>query len=244
MSVGFYFYAHQFPTMKQTLTFLVLFLSANVWSQDETRREIKGKITSSISGLDGIYVVNHQTNNFVLSKEGGYFSIKAKPGDSLMFSSIQFKGKYVTIKEADFTGDLLFVRLEPMIHELDQVVIDKYDNINAYSLGILTKPAKSYTPAERRLKTAGDLKPSDFLGLLGGSMPADPIINAISGRTARLKKELAVEKKEMLMERIRERFEERYFVEKLKIPSEYVSGFLFYIVENDRFVTNTVLNKF
>ena len=30
-------------------------------------------------------------------------------------------------------------------------------------------------------------------------------------------------------------FERKYFVETLKIPDEYVDGFLFYIVENEKF---------
>ena len=52
-----------------------------------------------------------------------------------------------------------------------------------------------------------------------------------------LKKEMIVESKEMLLEQIENKYEKEYFITKLKIPEEYVKGFQFYLVENNRFVT-------
>lgn len=43
------------------------------------------------------------------------------------------------------------------------------------------------TQMERRLYT-GDFKPIDLLGLLGGSVNVDAILNSINGRTAMTKK--------------------------------------------------------
>ena len=75
------------------------------------------------------------------------------------------------------------------ITQLDEVKVQK-SNIDAVSLGILTKPGKVYTPAERRLKTATGLYASANAGtMMGGSVGLDPLINWISGRTALLKSE-------------------------------------------------------
>ena len=52
----------------------------------------------------------------------------------------------------------------------------------------LSLPNADVTPptqAERRLQTAGKV---EFKNILKGQIPVDPIINAISGRTRRLKK--------------------------------------------------------
>jgi len=38
------------------------------------------------------------------------------------------------------------------------------------------------------------------------------------------------------MDKIERWYEEKYFTETLKIPQEYVKGFLFYIVEDSKFV--------
>jgi hypothetical protein len=67
-------------------------------------------------------------------------------------------------------------------------------------------------------------------------MPADGLINLISGRTAMLKKELAVEKKEKLLEKIEYLFKEEYFLENLKIPKEYLRGFWYYAVDDKKLV--------
>jgi hypothetical protein len=50
-----------------------------------------------------------------------------------------------------------------------------------------------------------------------------------------LKKEVLVEKKEMLQLKTTDYFERDYFTKTLKIPEIYVDGFLFYIVENERY---------
>lgn len=202
----------------------------------DNRKILNGKLTGNIADLEGIYIVNMQTEKGVLTASGGYFSLVARPDDSLMLSSIQIKGMIVTLEASDFAKDLYFIKVDPMVHALDEVMVMRYDNLDAYSLGIVQKKPKSYTPAERRLQTAGDLKPVHFLGLLGGSMPVDPIINAITGRTAMLKKQIEVEKKEYLIDAIAEMYEEKYFIDTLKIPSDYLKGFLYYLVENDRFV--------
>jgi hypothetical protein len=146
-----------------------------------------------------------------------------KVGDTLQFSGLQIVTKKSVITENDITKQLYVVSLEAKVNLLDEVEIKQYKNINAVSLGILQRPAKVYTPAERRLKTASDYDVTDFLGpTIGFSMGLDPILNAISGRTAMLKKELKIEKKEYLLNKIEYMFKEEYFLENLKIPKEYI----------------------
>ncbi len=219
--------------MKAWPIIFALCLTPNVWAQ-ETRKELKGKVVSDVPDFEGVNVVNLNSGQSVQTNPGGYFSISAKPGDTLMFSSVMFKARQILIRAEDFDGKLLLVNLESLI-PLDAVSVARYRNINAKALGIIPQNQKSYTPAERKLKTAGDLKPIDFLGLLGGQMPLDPIWNAVSGRTAMLKKEIGIERKEMLLKKIEDRFEDRYFTERLKIPPDYVSGFKYFILENDSF---------
>ena len=50
-----------------------------------------------------------------------------------------------------------------------------------------------------------------------------------------LKNQVGVERKEQLQAKTSDYFEKKYFVENLNIPEDYVDGFLFYIVENERF---------
>ncbi len=64
-------------------------------------------------------------------------------------------------------------------------------------------------------------------------MDLDALINQISGRTKMLKKELIVERKEILQEKTLEYFNKDYMVNTLLIPEDYVDGFVFYTVENE-----------
>lgn len=215
--------------------FILVFAITSAKAQTPERKILKGKVNAHTSNLDGIYVINKTSEKETATKEGGYFKILAKPGDSLMFASIEFKGKTEAVDSTHFGQDLFMVKLETMVNQLDEVMIIQYKDINAYSLGILTKKAKSYTPAERKLFTATGVDPK--IGL-NSSFGVDPLLNLFSGRTAMLKKELEVEKKENWMEKLEDLYDEHYLTEKLKIPAAYIKGFLYYIVENEHFVNS------
>ena len=101
---------------------------------------------------------------------------------------------------------------------------------------------KKYTAAERKLQTATALNPTASAGTMaGGSISADPLLNFFSGRTAMLKKEVAVEKKEFFMKLLENMFSLDHFIDRLKIPADYVKGFEYYAIENDKFTA--ILNS-
>ena len=205
-----------------------------VIAQPVIRKMLKGKVVASVNNLEGIYVINTSTEKGMVTEKGGYFSVSAKAGDTLMLSSFQFKGVKIALTEDDFCKDLLFVKMKPIMIQLDEVMIFQYKNINAVALGIIPKGQKSYTPAERRLRTATGL---DAQIGLNTSLTIDPLFNLLSGRTAELLKNLQVEKKEFLLREIDNMFDKEYFTKNLKIPEEYVKGFQYYIVENTSFVS-------
>jgi hypothetical protein len=212
---------------------LFLFLTTLLQGQNSSfSKKINGKIIANNNDLEGVYIVNLKTEKSTSSERGGYFSLNASVGDTLLFSAIQFKGLKVKLKVEDFQKELFFVKLESLVRILDVVKINEFKNINEYSLGIVSSKIKHYTPAERKLATASDL---DATIGLGGSMSLDPFLNWMSGRTAMLKKELEIEKKETLMDKINNWFEDNYFTQTLKIPADYVKGFKFYIVQDTKF---------
>jgi hypothetical protein len=200
-------------------------------------QKMNGKVIADSNDLEGIYIINLKTDKATLTERGGYFSIDANVGDTLIFSAVQFKAIKIALSEIDFKKEILFVEMEPLIRVLDEVRVNEYKNINAVSLGIISPNTKHYTPAERKLRAAGE-EPHWYSPLLIplGGMSVDGLLNSISGRTTMLKKELIVEKKETLMDKISDYYDEKYFTETLKIPPDYVKGFLFYIVEDEKFV--------
>lgn len=212
------------------------------WSQNQDRSVFNGKVVSNTSDLEGIYVINAQTEETVTTDASGSFSILAKADDVLVFSSISFKEKRVLLKQEDFSNLNFSVNLTMVMYQLQEVVVKRYDNINAESLGIVPLGQKKYTVAERKLQTATALNATADAGMMaGGSISADPLLNFFSGRTAMLKKEVAVEKKEFFMKLLENMFSLEHFIDRLKIPADYVKGFEYYAVENDKFTV--ILNS-
>lgn len=219
--------------MAKRLLLFLIFFPLVVLSQNDSI--VNGKIVSESSLLEGIHVINLSKRNGAVTDSRGYFQIKAKVSDTLQFSAVNLKATRYVIKQTDFPNDLLLIKMESLITELEEVAIINYKNINAVALGIVPANQKTYTPAERKLAAAGEFKWYSPLLIPLGGMSVDGLINSISGRTAMLKKEVMVERKEMLQAKTSDYFERKYFVETLKIPNEYVDGFLFYIVENEKF---------
>lgn len=219
--------------MTKRLLLFVIFFPLVVLSQHDSI--VKGKIVSESSFLEGIHVLNLSKKNGAVTDSRGYFQIKANTSDTLQFSAVNLKAIRYCIKKSDFSNDLLLIKMESLITELEEVAIINYKNINAVALGIVPSNQRTYTPAERKLLAAGDFKWYSPLLIPLGGMSVDGLINSISGRTSMLKKEVLVEKKEMLQLKTTDYFERDYFTKALKIPEIYVDGFLFYIVENERY---------
>jgi hypothetical protein len=220
-----------------TFLFIYFFIIHQAVAQTNVEKWINGQVTvNNVSPLESVNIINTSSKVMAVSDEYGHFSILAKEGDILSFSLINYEHLRKFINKQEFNLGSIAVNLTPKTIELNEVVINKHSNITAENLGIIPKDQVKLTTAERRLQTAGEFKPIMLLGLLGGSMPLDPVINAITGRTKMLKKDLAVERKEFLMVKLENLFEERYYTESLKISKELIRGFQYYCIEDPDFV--------
>lgn len=208
----------------------LFFISSLSYSQQVSTTYVSGKVSSTMDNLQGVYVINLKTEKMVQTDSKGDFTISAVKGDSLVFSMFQYTRLTLGVKAENIEGVKMIVNMFPLMNYLDEVIIGKYSHINAVNLGIIPAGQRSYTPAERKLKQAGS-----FSGSGGASVGLDPLLNMFSGRTAMLKKELAVEKKEKFMQQLEYMFDEDHYISKLQIPSIYVKGFMYYAVENPKF---------
>jgi hypothetical protein len=76
------------------------------------------------------------------------------------------------VKQSDMINtDLLFLKMTPIMNQLNEVMVYQYKNINAEALGIIPMGRKTYTPAERKLKAA-----TGWSGQ-GGGVSIDPLFN-------------------------------------------------------------------
>lgn len=224
--------------MKSKITLVVLVLFCQItFGQTTGEKLIHGKIIVESGNVAGITVINLVNEKSTVSDNNGDFYILAKAEDLLVFSSVNLEYYRRSIEEEDLKTEILTIKLIAKTTELDEVVVNKHPEINAVDLGISPAGIKHRTQMERRLYTAGDFKPIHLVGLLGGSLNVDALLNTINGRTKMVKRLIELEDKVNLLEKTELLFEDEYYVNTLKIPTEYVKGFKYYIVEDEKFTT-------
>ena len=211
------------------LYIIIILFSLPVFCQE--RQSLQGHVTAGNTVVAGVFVINKATGIEVKTDNNGNFTIPARAGDFLVVYSSNVEVREFYISDTSFREQPYNMEVKPSAYELSEVVIN--EDVSAQKLGIVPKNQKKYTVAERRLYTAGDWKPTFSVGTLAGVvLPTDFIINAISGRTKMLKKALKTETKEFAIEKINGLYTEQELIDNLKIPEEYVQGFLFYAVED------------
>lgn len=203
---------------RSSIIVFFIFLSHFVFGQGAKYQVLNGKIITDNSTKQGIIVMNTTNNAGTQSDQDGYFKIEAKPGDVLMFSAVQLIGRSVQLSQYDFEKEYFFIKLEEMVNQLDEVEIVDNRRINAKALGIIPQNQKEYTAAERKVYTATN--------------GTDALINAISGRTKIMKKQVVIEGKERSLEILDLLYEDNFYINQLKIPAEYIKGFQYFAVED------------
>ena len=219
--------------MKNNLLLLLLFISQIAFPQAKEKL-LTGQINTLQVAPEGVEIINMRTQKVSKSTSKGQFTIYASARDVLVYSSPNFEDGKKTITSEEFKAGKFAISMIPKVTQLEEVVVSKDDELVRSELW---DNAKEYTPAERRLRQAA--KPTRLNQ--GLEISNDAIINAISGKSKRLRKELAVEKKEAYMEQIEDAYPDEYYSESLGIEKDYVNGFKFFIVEDAAFIK--VLDK-
>lgn len=203
--------------------FLLLFVQV-VGAQNNRAIAIEGRVMVDSIPVEAVNVVNINTTKATTTNSNGVFNLFVNEGDVLFFSAVNLVTLQSTILQANIKSGTIFVQMKTNSIPLKEVIINENAQISAAALGIVSANQKQYTPAERKLYTARS-------GLL------DRPLNWISGRTAELKKGVVVERNQRALSRMEYLFEEKYYVETLKIPRDYIKGFQYYCIEDAEFVT-------
>lgn len=209
---------------------------------------LKGKIANS-GDTEGIHVFNKTFQKYTITNADGEFDIEAKLNDTIVFSAIQYQLKHIIVTKDLLDKDYLHILLVAQINELDAVYIKPKlsgdlladtqriktkELFTAKTIGLPNAHVKPPTPSERKLYTATHS---------AGGLPIDAIINAISGRTKFLKKQVELERKSNLELSIYDVFENT-MLNDFKIPKSKIYDFLYYVSSDSLFsqIVNTKSN--
>jgi len=175
---------------------------------------ITGVVIADNQPVENVHVLNLSKEKSTITNAEGIFFMEVNEGDLLTFTAIQLDFWRKSIDTNIFESGKMTVQMTTKTDVLEGVEVVQYTKINAYDLGITNKRIVTITPANRRLYTA--------------QSGIDALFNAISGRTNMLKKAVENERMEMLADKIELMFDDRFFTENLKIPEDYIRGFINY----------------
>ena len=220
--------------MKRFLLLLTVLLTLQASAQKRKPLPVKVTVSESPAEADEVKVTNLQSGEKLATTPGGFLTVNVRKGDTLLFKGIEIVSRRMVITGFDMDEELLLVDLDRPGTQLSEVKVEG-GSINAASMGI--PMGKAYTPAERRAHTGSTTKgqrPADKAYTVVGT---DGALNKLSGRDQQLKKEVEVEKKQMWKQRLSDKYEKNYFIDTLKVPASHVEGFLFYAVDDKKFLT-------
>ncbi len=222
----------------------MLFFSTSIFSQIFTK-EIKGLVLSDGLDVDGILIVNKNSNKSTITNKEGFFIIDVRMNDTINFSAIQFKFKQQIITDEIYESGELIIKLDEKVNMLSEVVLKPHnlsgnliqdlekintdDVVNGATLGLTNATVRIPTQSERKLYAA------TTWNVQGTSISLDPIFNAISGRTKMLKKRVQLEEKDDFVEKIIKEFGNDFFVIGLQIPENKIHEFLYFSAAHKRF---------
>ena len=228
----------------KALLILIFLFMMNVAAQ--TSKKITGKIIVKEGFISDVLVLNLKTEQETKSDANGNFTIDAQVDDLIVFQAESLEYLRKSIDETDFEKGFFEIKMTTKPIELQELKIKDFSGINAVSMGILSRPAKVYTNAERKLRTASKTDLELDAGMwAGASLGLDPFFNKISGRTKMLKKFVAMESVQLRVVKLQNWFPDEYVIQSLKVNENKVRGFWFYAAEDADIIEALKLkNKF
>ncbi len=106
---------------------VAVFISETVLAQSDSVKyiSIAGRIDDLDTGapMGGVMIVNQTRNSEVLSKQNGFYSIVAAPGDIIRFSSVGYEPEYMRINPSNNTKATVMIHLKQDDYYIEEVIV-------------------------------------------------------------------------------------------------------------------------
>ncbi len=202
--------------------------------------DISGQVKAS-ANLYGIHIINKSSYKFTIADDDGKFIIPARLYDTILVSGVQYKLNEFVVTDIIMQSKRVTINLEDKVNELDEVVVGKIltgdlisdiensdvkRDINFYDVGIPGYTGRRKTQTERRIyeATTGS-----------GLVPLNPLLNWISGRTKRLKEQLAREKQEKAVQSVNSTYSKLLF-EETTLTDIQQNEFFYFCADDEQFM--------
>ena len=217
--------------MKQKLLLFFVLITTISFAQDAERMLLRGAVVYRDVKVPSVNIVNNSTSRGTTTNQKGEYEIMVKEGDVLIFSSVQYIIREVTVTDEIIKKNRLVVEVKQKVEELDEVVISP-ENKEKF-LDFQEKEIVKYKDyqfsddrySEVRNEALGqaEFRGANVLGLVG------MLLNSIfKGGNKDKEKEKAIYERTSFNE-VRYRYKDEFFTENLGIPKDQISAFLYYL---------------
>jgi len=200
---------------------------------------LEGQVLNDTIDRSNLTVVNISSKQGTTTRSNGVFTVNVRQNDTIHISAVQYESREFVVNETMFNRKKISLYLIPKVTELDEVTISNIDLtgdiekdikstklkpvITAASLGLPENAHPTFTAEERR-----------FYSATGGAGALGSLINAISGRTAMLKRHLEISRLVLKVNKVRDKFSDTLYMKELNIPEELIEDFVYYIFEDEK----------
>lgn len=201
---------------------------------------MKGQIYADSISEYQVNIININQKTGSVSKSNGEYKIKANPGDSILFTSLQHRTYTIKVEENHLnSSNSIFLELQ--VNELPEVTLNSYDlsgdlskdvdqvrvifiDQRQFGFGV----PRQLDKIDREIYTANTS---------GGGVPLTPLLNWISGETKMLKKR----KENTLVQynkiKVLRHVSADLITEDLSIPQMYIEDFAYFCAEDQNTMT-------
>ncbi len=234
---------------KRLLFILFILISITSISQEIERIKISGKITASKGeDVEGINIYNKSSQMGTITSNAGEFEIMVAENDRVFISAMQFQRFTVIVDEGIIKHKKMFIYLNPVINQLDEVIIRPFDisgNIVAdvrrvNVTGINHNWDLSYENLEFGYEFAADAQ-TTIKGnkaeeaYFNGSVQSGGNILGLASLFFKKDKKTerqVISEKELVTDAVQKRFGNTYISKTFNIPEEKVNEFIYFVEEN------------
>lgn len=219
-------------------------ITVSVFSQE--KGVLSGQIITDETLSSPVHIINVTRHTGGVSELSGYFSVEVNIGDTLMFSSVQYRKKTIVVSREKLQQNNFTINLEEDLTELDEIKLHNLSGnlakdisgiktFNKFDLNAPMARKPPPTQIERQNFTAttgpGGSKLS-IIGVLTGKIPLAPIINKLNGTLDELERRQENADLKFQVDKAVYLIPEESFKVDFKIPESEIMNFVYYCAEN------------
>ena len=223
--------------MRVFLTLFLLLATNFIFSQDDYRTWIKGKVLYKNVNVSSANVINNTSQQATTTNDDGEFEIEVKLNDKLIFSSVQYQIRELNITKEILQRNRIVIDVNEKVNELDQVVVtpenqEKFLDLKEEEFKRFDYSFDKSTRVNNVINEQGKLRDGiNFVNLY----------RLISNTLKKDSEENQTNYKYNPSDLLRELYDDVFFTKNLLIPNDQINEFLLYC--DDNFPDRILLKK-